>query len=85
VQNVVNWAWNRNVVADIDFHQTKSIVPLEVGDVVCVAGHEVVEAHHVDALSEQAFREMRPYEPRATGQYRTFSHVSPDAPRFEFR
>ena len=50
MQYVVNRAGDRNVIADIDFHQSKTVAPLKVDNILGRPGHEVIETNHFDVI-----------------------------------
>ena len=77
MKHVIDRARNRNEVADVDLHQTKTFAPLQMSNVIRVASNEIVEAHDVNAIVEESLREVRTNEACPASQNRASAHDTP--------
>ena len=74
VQDVIDRFGDGDVVRNVEFDQSEAIVALQVGDILRGAGGEIVQNGHVQALGQQAVRQVRAQETRPAGQYSMWPH-----------
>src|ERR1700751_3391255 len=66
MENVVDWTRNLDVIGNVCARGAKTRMFVEMRNIGIDAGHQIIEAQNVPALSDQAIAKMRPEKSRTT-------------------